>query len=123
MCFAFHAKVGENVIDCYCAGPYFGLQGLRKGISGGGLFRAGTEMAVALPSARIEFDGDEKEEREGKQRRPAIAEERQGNAYHGRKSENHADVYENMKQEYAQHRIAVNASVLECLAFGEIYKP
>lgn len=65
-------------------------------------------MAVALPSARIEFDGDEKEEREGKQRRPAIAEERQGNAYHGHEADGHAYINEYVEKEDGGHSVAID---------------
>lgn len=63
---------------------------------------------------------DEKQDGEAPEGRTSVAEKWQGNAYHGRKAEHHAHVYEHVEQENAQYAIAVNASELERLALRKL---
>ena len=70
----------------------------------------------------VNAEEDEEENGEPPQRGAAVAEERQGDAYHGGKPEDHADVYEDMEEENAQDAIAIDLAELERLALGDMDK-
>ena len=73
-------------------------------------------------SCRVNAEEYEQENGESPERRTSIAEKRQGDAYDGSESYDHAHVYEHVKQEYAQHTIAENAPESKALAFGKGYE-
>ena len=66
----------------------------------------------------IDAEEDEEKEREAPQRRAAIGEKGQRNAYDGGETEHHAHIDEHMEEKNAEHTVAIDAAKAEGLALG-----
>ena len=76
----------------------------------------------SLFARRVDTQEYEKKQGETPERRAAVAEKRQRNAYDGREPYDHAYVYEHVEQEYAEHAVAVYSSEGTCLPFGHVHQ-
>ena len=89
--------------------------------------RKGTDVAVGLvhqPVAPgIDAQEDEQQDGEPPQRRTAVTEERQRDAYDRHQAQHHADVDQKMKEQDAQHRVTVDTPEGRRLPFGQMQQP
>ena len=75
--------------------------------------------ARALDARGVKTQEDEEQDGEREERGAAVAEEGQGDAYHGGEAKHHADVNHEVECEYAYHAVAVDADEAVLLPFGK----
>ena len=71
-----------------------------------------------LQPVRIHFNKNKQQNGEGPQRRAAVAEKGQGNAYNRHKPYGHPDIYKEMEKQYGGNSIPVNPAEIRALSLG-----